>query len=84
MMMGESHGFSRAAAQRVGFLSSYDEELREPLVWPQGSPVSIRVVRGSTALLSSHGRGIGPQESLRGNIEVFLELSQETLGSLNL
>ena len=66
MMMGESHGFSRAAAQRVGFLSSYDEELREPLVWPQGSPVSIRVVRGSTALLSSHGRGIGPQESLKG------------------
>ena len=42
----------------MGFLSIYDEELREPLVWPQGSPVSIRVARESTALLSSHGRGI--------------------------
>ena len=38
---GVSHGFSRAVAQRMGFLSSYDGELREPLVWPQGSPVSI-------------------------------------------
>jgi len=66
VMTGESHGFYRAAAQCVGFLSSYDWELREPLVWPQGSPVSIRFVRGSAALLSSHGRGIGPQDSLKG------------------
>ena len=35
-------------------------------MWPQGSPVSIRVVRGSTAFLSSHGRGIGPQDALKG------------------
>ena len=35
-------------------------------MWPQGSSVSIRVVRGSTALLSSHGRGIGPQYSFKG------------------
>jgi len=40
-MTGESRGFSRAVARHVGFLSSYDGELREPLVWPQGSPVSI-------------------------------------------
>ena len=65
-MTGESHGFSRAETCRVGFLSSYDGELREPLLWPQGSPVSIRFVRGSAALLSSHGRGIGPQDSLKG------------------
>ena len=49
---------------RVGFLSSYDGELREPLMWPQGSPVSIRVLGGSTALLLSHGRGTGPQDLL--------------------
>ena len=66
MMTGESHGFSRAETCRVGFLSSYDGELREPLMWPQGSPVSIRVVKGSAALLSSHGRGIGPQDWLKG------------------
>ena len=41
---------------RVGFLLSYNGEL----MWPQGSPVSIRVARGSAALLSSHGRGIVP------------------------
>ena len=51
---------------RVRFLSSNDGELREPLVWPQGSSVSIQVARGSRALLSSHGRGIGPQDALKG------------------
>ena len=40
----------------VGFLKSYDWELREPLVWLQGSPISIRVASGSAALLSSHSR----------------------------
>ena len=33
----------------------------EPLLWPRGSSVSIQVARGSTALLLSHGRGIGPR-----------------------
>ena len=42
----------------MGFFSIYDGELREPLVWPQGSPVSIRVASASAALLSSHERGI--------------------------
>ena len=42
-MVGEPRGLSRVAA---GF-STYDVELREPLVLPQGSPVSIRVVSGS-------------------------------------
>ena len=36
-----------------------DGELREPLVWRQGSQVSMRVARGNASLLSSHGRGIG-------------------------
>ena len=49
-MMGEPRGFS----QVVGGCSSYDGELREPLLLPQGSPISIRVVRGSWGLLSSH------------------------------
>ena len=70
MIMGESRGcfffFFGTAGGRVGFLSSNDGELREPLVWPQGRSISIRVVRGSTALLSSRGRGIGPQAALKG------------------
>ena len=36
----------------------YDGELREPLVWRQGSQVSMCVARGSALLLSSYGRGI--------------------------
>ena len=51
----------------MGFLSSYDWEIKEPLVWPQGSLVSNRFARGSAALLSSHSRGIGPQDALKGD-----------------
>ena len=56
---GVSWAFSRCGAS-VGFLTRYDRELREPLVWRQGSQVSMRVSRGTASLLSSHGRGIGP------------------------
>ena len=48
-----------------GFLTRHDEDLREPLVRRQGSQVSMRVARGSASLLSSHGRGIGPQDALK-------------------
>ena len=50
----------------MGFPSSNDGDLRVPLMWPQGSSVSIRISRGSTALLSCHSRGIGPQDVLKG------------------
>ena len=50
------------------FLSSYDGEIRESLMWPKGSPVSIRVVRGSAALFSSLLKGILPQGALKGGI----------------
>ena len=60
------------------FLSSDDGELREPLVWPQGSPVSIRVARGSVALLSIHCRGIRPQDALKGE---FRGLSRHSAGN---
>ena len=49
-MTGEPRGFSRVV---VGFLS-YDVKFREPLMLPQGSPISIRVATGSWGLLSSH------------------------------
>ena len=38
-------------------LTRYNGELREPLLWRQGSQVSMRVARGSASLLSSHGCG---------------------------
>ena len=71
-------GFFRAAVKRVMFSSSYDWELREPLVWPQGSPVSIRVARGSVALLWIHCRGIQPQDALKGE---FRGLSRHSAGN---
>ena len=49
----------------VGFLMRYNGELREPLVWCQGSQVSMRVARGNASLLSSHDRGIGPHDGLK-------------------
>ena len=52
----------------MGFLSSYDGELREPLVWPQGSPVSIRVARGSAALLSKSQQGNQASRHAEGGI----------------
>ena len=55
----------------MGFLTRYDGELREPLVWHQGSQVSMRMVRGNASLLSSHGRGIGIQDALKEDSESF-------------
>ena len=62
----------------VGFLMRYDGGLRDPLVWCQGSQVSMRVVRGNASLLSSHGRGIGIQDALK---EDFRGLSRVASGN---
>ena len=69
--------FSSCGAS-VGFLTRYDGELREPLVWRQGSQVSMRVARGNASLLSSHGRGIGIQDALK---EDFRGLSRVASGN---
>ena len=58
--MGASHGVSRVAAGGLRFLSRYHGELREPLMLPQGSQVSIGTARTSAGMLWSHGRGIRP------------------------
>ena len=34
------------------FLSSYKGDLKDPLMWPQESPVSLRVARGFLGFLS--------------------------------
>ena len=75
--MGASRGVSRVAAGGLRFLSRYHGELREPLVLPQGSQVSIGVVRASPGVLWSHSRGIRPQFTWKGESPVFLELRQE-------
>ena len=53
------HGILQARIKR------YDGELREPLMWRQGSQMSMCMARGSVSLLSSHGRGIRPQDALK-------------------
>ena len=48
---GRISWFLSSCGASVQFLSSYNRELRETLVWRQGSPVSFQVARGSVALL---------------------------------
>ena len=50
-LIGESPGFSRVGAESSGFLSSYDGDLRYPLMLPQVSPVSIGVARRLSGFL---------------------------------
>ena len=47
----------------MGFPKTYDGELRETLFRRQGSQVSMHMAMRSGSLLSSHGRGIGPQDA---------------------
>ena len=51
-MRGESPAFSVVASEKMVFLSSYDRNLRDLLELPQGSPVSMLVVRGLSGFLS--------------------------------
>ena len=41
-------------------LATYDGDLRDPLWWPQESPVPIRVARGLSGLISRRCRGLKP------------------------
>ena len=52
-LRGESPGFSRVEAGNLVFLFSCYRDLRDPLVLPQESQVSIRVARGLSGFLSS-------------------------------
>ena len=60
-LIWESCGLSQVAAGGLGFLCRYHREIREPLVLPQGSQISIRVARASAGVAWFHGRGIRPQ-----------------------
>ena len=62
---GRIRGFPRGLAGIWGFLSSCDVDLTDPLVLPQESQVSVRVVRDLSGFLSSQCRGIGPHLELR-------------------
>ena len=59
-------------------------ELREPLVLPQGSQVSIQVARASTGVLWSHGRGIRPQFAWKGEPQGVSQVAEGSVVSLKL
>ena len=61
----ESPGFCRFVSGLLGLLLSYDGDLRDPLVWPQESPVTRGVVRGLSGFLCSPCWGRGPHLDLR-------------------
>ena len=60
----------------MGFLTKYDGELRELLVWRQGSQVSMRVVRESMSLLLSHCRGNGTQDTSKKDARCFSQVAE--------
>ena len=64
-LRGESPGFSRVASGNSCFLMSYNGDLRDPLVFPQESQVSMQVSRGLSGFLSSWCRGQRPHLELR-------------------
>ena len=64
-LRGESPGFSRVVAINLVFLSSYEGDLRDPLKWPQESPVSMRVSRGLSPSLSILCCVLGPYLELK-------------------
>ena len=51
--------------RQCGVSHEVRREIQGAFVWRQGSQVSIGVARGSASCLSSHGRGIGPQDALK-------------------
>ena len=55
------------------FLSSYDGELREPLVLPQESQVSMQVARGLSGFLSSRCQVLSPRQSRGQNLRIPLQ-----------
>ena len=64
-LRGESPGFSRVAAGNLGFLLTYDRDLRDLLVLPQEIPVYMQVARGLLGFLSSLCQVLGPHLELR-------------------
>ena len=62
---GESPGSPRLAARNLGFLSGYDRDLKNSLVWPPESPVSMRVAMALSGFLCSRCQGRGPHLKLR-------------------
>ena len=75
---------SRVVAEGLRFLSRYHGELKEPLMLPKVSNISIQVVRASVRVVWSHGRGIRPQFSWKGESPGVSRVVAGSVGSLEL
>ena len=64
-LRGEFPGCSQVVAVKSGFLLNYDGGFRDPLMWPQECPVSMRVARGLSGFLSHRCQVLGPHLELR-------------------
>ena len=83
-LTGESRALSRVTVGDLGNLSRYHWELRQPLVLPQGSQVSIQVARASSGVIWSHGREIRPQFSWKGESQGVSRIASGSVGFLKL
>ena len=81
-LRGQSSNFSRVSAGNLVFLSNYNGDLRDPLVWPQEIPVSMRVARGLSGFLSSRCWGQGPHLELRPESQGYSPVLTLTSGLL--
>ena len=52
----------------MGFLSSYDGEIMEPLLWPKESPVSIQFARGGHDIALESRQGNQASRRIEGRI----------------
>ena len=64
------------------FLLHYDGDFRDPFVWPQERPVSMRVARGHLGFLSSLCRVLSPLLETRPEPEVSSPVLTWILGFL--
>ena len=80
-LSGESAGFSEVAAGNLEFLSSYDVDLRDPLVWPLKVQSPYKVEWGSQDSLQNQP---GPRSSsgVEAGTSGFLASADMDLGVL--
>ena len=78
--MGESPDFSRVAAGNFGFLSSYTRDLRDHLVGPQESTVSMQVERGLSGFIIIQVLGPRSSSGVEAGTSGFLSSADMDLG----
>ena len=73
---GESLFFPQVVAGNMGFISSYDGDLRDMLVWPQESPVSLPSLPGPLSSTGAVAKTSGFFSSADMDLGVPLEFPQ--------